>query len=240
MEDFTLRDCLFIRTDAKNLQPFVNGRLRGKLENINMEKMKEFSGGEVFTIYENVKEYVLINVNNGRNDNKWSRSFGCFAKMNPFRYVKDESKTVIQSLNRVSMIYMENSCSFSNYLPNNSLLFFFQNDIFDCTSIGGQPIEQQVETDIDSFYLQNNFFRVKDHYTYVINYWENIFDTQQLKLLLNIVEDIIVGIINGTVLTKDLRNQISKKYFTSCKGFVRTDYKNNTQKNKKTRTHKKN
>eukprot|EP00833_Pecoramyces_ruminatium_P014243 jgi/Orpsp1_1/1188275/evm.model.d7180000063571.1 len=228
LEGLTLHDNPFMRKDAYNSKPYVDAQFIDTYSKIDVDKFHAFCESKSITdnalfmfaaahalnLYENINDCALISLHNGRISERWNRVCGYVAKYYQFRLTEVENEKVVDAIHRSGKQIMETMCTTLPFITKNNFFFQYQGRIRDFNEIGGKPVVQE-DVLIDSTFNQLSVFLRKNKFRYVMNYWSNVYDTQQLDNYIHIIEDIVVGIINGTEYIKDLRSQISEKYFTN-------------------------
>ncbi|OUM59847.1 hypothetical protein PIROE2DRAFT_14548 [Piromyces sp. E2] len=228
LEGLTLHDNPFMRKDAYNSKPYVDAQFIDTYSKIDVDKFHAFCDSKSITdnalfmfaaahalnLYENINDCALISLHNGRISERWNRVCGYVAKYYQFRFTEVENEKVVDAIHRSGKQIMETMCTTLPFITKNNFFFQYQGRIRDFNEIGGKPAVQE-DVLIDSTFNQLSVFLRQNKFRYVMNYWSNVYDTQQLDNYIHIIEDIVVGIINGTEYIKDLRSQISEKYFTN-------------------------
>lgn len=101
-------------------------------------------------------------------------------------------------------------CYISN-LHADEMFFQYQGDILNINEIGGAPAER-VRMQLDSLPFHLQVMSDDKGYYYEMRYWENRFDTAQLKIFLECLETIVAAMLEETSVRK-LKNHLPDPLF---------------------------
>lgn len=201
MKNFRVRKSILNRKEWYGLNKGVNAEIKKRFETINRKNVAAFcrkhgiSENALFLtaynycigIFSNEKDTISSSIHSGRTDSRWSRLAGPLFLTYNFRYTNIPHETVPQLLKRSGRQIMESMRCYISNLHTDEMFFQYQGDILNIDEIGGAPAERQpIRLDSLPFHLQ--VMSDKKGYYYVLRFWENRFDREQLKIFMICME----------------------------------------------------
>jgi hypothetical protein len=211
MKDSRISRSILTRKDCYDLEHGHNAQLKKHFSGLNMKEVKAFcrqsgvSENVLFltafnyciSLFSNSSDTISSSIHSGRTDSRWNRLAGPLFLTYMFRCKTVAHETVPELLRRCGRQIMETmQCHISN-LHADEMFFQYQGDILELNEIGGLPAErQQITLDALPFHLQ--IMSDPKGYYYILRFWENRFDTQQMELFLKCYEIIVSSMLTET------------------------------------------
>ncbi len=209
MKDFKVRKSILNRKKWDSLDKGVNAEIRKRFMNLNRKKIAAFcrkhgiSENAMFltaynyciAIFGNEKDAVCSSIHSGRTDSRWSRLAGPLFLTYNFRYTNIPHETVPQLLKRSGRQIMDSMRCYISNLHTDEMFFQYQGDILNIDEIGGAPaVREPMRLDSLPFHLQ--VMSDQKGYYYILRFWENRFDREQLKIFMICLETIVEAMLD--------------------------------------------
>lgn len=161
------------------------------------------------SVFANDDDILSTSIHSGRTDSRWNRITGSLFATYYFRYTRKAHETVPELLKKSGkQILATMDCLLSN-LHADEMFFQYQGDILNINELGGAPAEpQNIQLDSLPFHLQ--VMAGDKGYYYVLRYWENRFDIEQLDVFMRCYEAIIEAMMTESSVRR------VKKYIPEC------------------------
>ncbi len=211
MKNFKVRKSILNRKEWGSLKQGVNAEIKNRFENLNRKKITSFcrkhgiSENAMFLtaynycigIFSNEKDTVCSSIHSGRTDSRWSRLAGPLFLTYNFRYTNIPHETVPQLLKRSGRQIMDTMRCYISNLHTDEMFFQYQGDILNVDEIGGAPAERMpIRLDALPFHLQ--VMSDKKGYYYILRFWENRFDREQLNIFMTCMESVMEAMLDET------------------------------------------
>lgn len=225
MKDFRVRKSILNRKDFGGLSHGENAAIRERFDSLGRKKLTAFcksngvSENVVFLtafnycigIFSNEKDTVSSSIHSGRTDSRWNRLAGPLFLTYFFRYTNVPHETVPKFLKRSGQQIMNTMRCYISNLHADEMFFQYQGDILNLDEIGGLPAERmRMQLDSLPFHLQV----MSDYrgYYYELRYWENRFDTGQLRIFMTCMEAIVEAMLEEPSVRR-LKKHLPEKVF---------------------------
>ncbi|MBQ3544036.1 MAG: AMP-binding protein [Lachnospiraceae bacterium] len=221
-DNLKIRKSILNKKDSYDLEHGINKILKGKL-GVNKKKIKAFchkygvSENVLFlaafnyciSVFADDDDVVSTTIHSGRTDSRWNRLIGPLFTTYYYRFTRKPHETVPEFLKKSAKQIMNTmDCQLSN-MHADEMFFQYQGDILDIGEIGGAPAEYQ-EMDLDALPFHMQLLAEKKGYVYLVRYWENRYDKDQLELFLRCYE----AVIEAMLVESSVRR--IKKYIPEC------------------------
>ena len=222
-KNLKIRKNILTRKDCYDLEKGINISEKEYFKGLNKKKIQAFcrenaiSENVLFltafnyciSVFANDDDVLSTSIHSGRTDSRWNRITGALFKTYYLRYTRKPHETVPELLQKsAKQILKTMDCNVSN-LHADEMFFQYQGDILNINEIGGAPAErQQIVLDALPFHLQ--VMSDKKGYFYILRYWENRFDKEQLQVFMRCYEAIIQAMMTESSVRR------VKKYIPEC------------------------
>ncbi len=208
MKGFKIRKCILTSRDCSYLDSGVDASIEQRFWRLNRREIQGFcrrigvtenvlfltAFGYCIGIFSGEKDTMATSIHSGRTDGRWNRLAGPLFLTYLFRYTNIPHETVPALLKRCGRQIMDTMRCHGSTLHGDEMFFQFQGDILNVDEIGGLPSERQsLKLNSLPFHLQ--VMTDADGYRYILRYWENRFDKDQLLIFMNALEYVIEAML---------------------------------------------
>lgn len=211
MKGYKIKRTLFTNKNCYDLESGQNAEISSVFESLNRKKIVNFckqngvsenayflSAFNVCTsIFSGMDDTVTTTIHSGRTDSRWNRLVGPLFLTYLFRYTKVPHETVLDMLKRNGMQIMNTMRMYISNLHADEMFFQYQGDILNIDELGGEKVEREpIKLDSLPFHLQ--VMSDERGYRYVLRYWKNRMDTEQLNLFMTCYECVLLAMLEET------------------------------------------
>lgn len=225
MEGYKVNKSIFTNKISYSLQKGQNADLSRRFENLNRKKVLNFCkkkgiSENVFfltafnyciSIFANSDDTLTSSIHSGRTDSRWNRIVGPLFLSYPFRYKKVAHERVDDLLKKNATQIMNTMRLYISTLHADEIFFQYQGDILNIDEIGGEKAERQ-QMKLDSMPFHMMVMSDNKGYRYVLRYWQNRLDGEQLNIFLQCYECILEAILEESSVRK-LRDYLPHHVF---------------------------
>lgn len=225
MKGYKVKQTLFTNKMCYSLDKGQNAEISERFESLNRKKVLNFCkkkgvSENVFfltafnvctSIFSNCDDTVTTSIHSGRTDSRWNRLVGPLFLTYLFRYQKVAHEKVDDLLKKNANQIMNTMRLYISNLHADEMFFQYQGDILNIDEIGGEKAERQpIKLDSLPFHMQ--VMSDKRGYRYLLRYWKNRLDHEQLTIFLRCYECVLEAMMEETSVRK-LRDAIPSNVF---------------------------
>lgn len=225
MSGYKINRSLFTNKISYSLDKGQNSDISAKFEHLNRRKVLNFCkkkgiSENVFFltafnvcvgIFKDSDDVVTTSIHSGRTDSRWNRIVGPLFLTYYFRYQKVAHERVDDLLNKNAKQIMNTMRLYISNLRADEMFFQYQGDILNINEIGGEKAEREpIKLDALPFHMM--VMSEPKHYRYVLRYWQNRMDREQLAIFLRCYECVLEAMLEETSVRK-LRDSFPSNVF---------------------------
>lgn len=225
MDGYKIKRSLFTNKFSYSLGKGQNADINKRFTNLNRKKVLNFckkkgiSENVYFltafnvctSIFSDCDDTVTTSIHSGRTDSRWNRIIGPLFLTYLFRYQKVAHEKVEELLKRNANQIMNTMRVYISTLHADEMFFQYQGDILNVSEIGGEKAEKQPIT-LDSLPFHIQIMSDAKGYRYLLRYWQNRFDREQLSIFLQCYECVLEAMLEETSVRK-LRDSFPTSVF---------------------------
>lgn len=215
MEGYKIKRSLFTNKISYSLDKGQNADIDRRFEGLNRKKVLNFckkkgiSENAYFltafnvctSIFSDSDDTVTASIHSGRTDSRWNRLIGPLFLTYMFRYKKIAHEKVDDLLKRNANQIMNTMRLYISNLHPDEMFFQYQGDILNINEIGGEKAEKlPVKLDSMPFHIQ--IMSDNKGYRYLLRYWQNRFDREQLNIFLLCYECVLEAMLEEKSVRK--------------------------------------
>ena len=225
MDGYKIKRTLFTNKFSYSLRKGQNAEISRRFNNLNRKKVLNFckrkgiSENVYFltafnictSIFSDSDDTVTTSIHSGRTDSRWNRVVGPLFLTYLFRYQKVAHEKVDDLLKKNANQIMNTMRSYISTLHADEMFFQYQGDILNFNDIGGEKVEKETIT-LDSLPFHLQIMSDPKGYRYLLRYWQNRMDREQLNIFLLCYECVLEAMLEETSVRK-LRNSFPHSVF---------------------------
>lgn len=225
MDGYKVNKSIFTNKISYSLEKGQNADISKRFENLNRKKVLNFckkkgiSENVLFLtafnycvgIFSDSDDTLISSIHSGRTDSRWNRIVGPLFLSYPFRYKKVAHEKVDDLLKRNANQIMNTMRLYISTLHSDEMFFQYQGDILNIDEIGGEKAERE-QIKLDSMPFHMMVMSDNKGYRYVLRYWQNRFDREQLTTFLLCYECVLEAMLEETSVRK-LRDHLPSRVF---------------------------
>ncbi len=225
MDGYKIKRTLFTNKFSYSLRKGQNAEISRRFNNLNRKKVLNFckrkgiSENVYFltafnictSIFSDSNDTVTTSIHSGRTDSRWNRVVGPLFLTYLFRYQKVAHEKVDDLLKKNANQIMNTMRSYISTLHADEMFFQYQGDILNFSDIGGEKVEKETIT-LDSLPFHLQIMSDPKGYRYLLRYWQNRMDREQLNIFLQCYECVLEAMLEETSVRK-LRNYFPHSVF---------------------------
>lgn len=225
MEGYKVKKSLFTNKISYSLDEGQNADIGRRFANLNRKKVLNFCKKKAISenvffltaynicvgIFSDSDDTVTSSIHSGRTDSRWNRLVGPLFLTYMFRYKKVAHERVDDLLKKNATQIMNSMRLYISNLHPDEMFFQYQGDILNIDEIGGEKAERQ-HVVLDSMPFHMQVMSDNKGYRYLLRYWQNRFDREQLNIFLQCYECVLEAMLEETSVRK-LRDYFPSKVF---------------------------
>lgn len=214
-EGYKVNKSLFTNKISYSLNKGQNADISNRFEVLNRKKVLNFCKKKgisenvyfltafnfCISIFANSDDTLTSSIHSGRTDSRWNRIVGPLFLSYMFRYQKVAHERVDDLLKKNAKQIMNTMRLYISNLHADEIFFQYQGDILNINEIGGEKAERQpIKLDSMPFHMQ--VMSDNKGYRYVLRYWQNRLDREQLSIFLKCYECVLEAMMEETSVRK--------------------------------------